>query len=500
MARRGLKRNKHNLSHYHLLTCDMGQLIPIGCVPALPGDTFQHYSNVLTRVSPMVAPIMHPVTARVHHFFVPYRKLWEGADGDNWEDFITGGPDGDNAATPPKITTTGDENDLLNYLGLPPVADIEVNAFPVRAFNAIYNEYYRDQDLVEERDLDDLTIPQVAWEKDYFTSARPWTQKGPDVTVPIGEWAPVRGIGKESDTYVDSPVTARETNGIIREYASRTIVGGGGANDEHYFEEDPTQPGFPNIWADLSQAIGGNINDVRRAFAIQRYQEARARYGSRYTEYLRYLGVTPSDARLQRPEFLGGGRAQINISEVLQTGPEADPGPGEEFGVGDMYGHGISAMRSNKYRRFIEEHGVIMSMLSVRPKTMYLDGIHREWLRNDKEDYFQKELQHIGQQEVLNNEVFADAAAGSETFGYQDRYMEYRQHPSYVSSEFRNVLDFWHMGRDFESPPVLNQSFTDCVPTKRIHQEQTMHALWIMVQHKIVARRLVDRSATARIF
>jgi len=459
-------------------------MYPISCVEALPGDTMEQQSNVLLRVSPLAAPVMHPVTARVHHFFCPNRILWDG-----WEDFITGGPDGLNADNPPQIMTTGIKGDLLDYLGLPPVAGISVNALPLMAINLIFNQWYRDQDLVAERDLLDTTIPNIAWAKDYFTSARPWTQKGPDITVPLGQRAPVTGLGKQD----------QETGGLDVYQAAALIDGSSpGGSKSLYVEEDPANPGYPGIFADLSQAIGGNVNDVRKAFAMQRYEEARARYGSRYTEYLRYLGVNPKDARLQRSEMLGGGQAQINFSEVLQTAPEPDPAT-RDFGVSDMYGHGIAALRSNKYRRFIEEHGFIISVLSVRPKAIYTNGIHRSFLRMDKEDYFQKELQFIGQQEVMNNEVYADPANGTDTFGYQDRYSEYREQPSRVSNEFRDVLNYWHLGREFTAPPVLNQSFTDCNPSKRIFNEQTMNGLWVMVQNKIMARRLVNAYSNPRI-
>lgn len=501
-------RAKFNLSHYHLMTGDMGRLYPIGCVEALPGDTFQHKTNLLMRVSPLAAPVMHPVTVRVHSFFVPNRLSWDEEFEDNnntpgtWEDFITGGPDGTDAQQVPFLTTPDEDNvrnSLLDYMGVPPVEGLDVNKMPVRAFNLIFNEYYRDQDLVPKRDLDDISVPLVSWEKDYFTSARPWTQKGPDVTVPLGEIAPVRGIGGNPGVNPEEDVYGQEYGGndVLNPLAYSTVSG----NSNGIVLASDSE-GYAQIYADLAEATGTNVNELRKAFAFQRYQEARARYGSRYTEYLRFLGVTPKDSRLQRPEFLGGGQTQVNFSEVLQTAPETGEQPTTEFGVGDLYGHGIAAMRSNRYRRFIEEHGYIITLMSVRPKAVYSNGVHRGWLRSHKEDFFQRELQYIGQQPVMNNEIYAvgPGQGGPSTFGYQDRYMEYRQHPSCVSAEFRNVLNYWHLARDFDGPPALNQSFVECDPSKRVFNEQEKHSLWCMVQHRIAARRLLSRSAAPKIF
>lgn len=466
-----MKRYKHNLSYYNLMTCDMGRLCPIGLVEALPGDTFQHHTNVVIRVSPLAAPVMHSVTARVHHFFVPHRLVWDG-----WEDFITAGPDGTDAQTIPQIPVlqSGHKGTLPDYFGVPVpgTGGAQVSALPFRAFNMIYNEWYRDQDLCTERTEDDLTTPLIAWEKDYFTAARPWSQKGPDVTIPILDTAPV------------------------------VAKGAGDGSKSSYWTENEfvyTQSAGPQFETDLTSATAASVNDWRRAFAIQRYQEARARYGSRYTEYLRYLGVRPKDERLQRPEFLGGGTAQVQFSEVLQTAN--DTTDEKAFGVGDMYGHGIAAMRSNKYRRTIEEHGYVISLLSVRPKTVYTKALDRTWLKRTREEFFQKELQHIGQQEIWEAEVFFGTEANRyNTFGYQDRYSEHRHQFSKVCGDFRDTLNYWHMGREFATPPTLNSSFVECDATKRIHNEQSQHALWVMCQHKIGARRLVDRSAYSRIY
>lgn len=508
-----MKRSKQNLSHNHLLTAEMGKLIPVSCVEALPGDTIQQHTSALVRVSPLAAPVMHPVTARIHHFFVPNRLIWDGlatgdGAGNSWENFITGGPDGLNAENPPTITTTTAKNNLEDYFGIPRVAGIDINALPFRAYNKIFNEFYRDQDLVTEVSQDQTSVQNIAWEKDYFTAARPWTQKGPDVTLPLGNKAPITGIGVDDTSFAVSSQNARETGGNISTYADADNASSDTLN-KLWVEEDPDNAGYPNIYADLSNALGGDINDVRKAFAIQRYQEARSRYGSRYTEYLRYLGVNPKDSRLQRPEYLGGGHTQINFSEIMQTSPNIslDSVPTgsvrantDGYGPGDLYGHGIAAMRSNKYRRFIEEHGYVISMLSVRPKAIYQDGIHRSFLRTTKEDYYQRELEHIGQQEIYNHEIYATITGGLDTFGYNDRYREYREHPSRVSGEYRDTLDYWHMARQFTSAPTLNSSFVECEPTKRIYNASTNHALWIMCQNRIVARRLLSRNASPRIF
>ena len=482
-----MRRSKFSLSHYQLTTMNLGQLIPIGLVEVLPGDSFMHSTSALLRMSPLAAPVMHPVTVRIHHFFVPHRLVWSQAGGSGtFEDFMTGGSDGADAQTVPTINVTGSAGDLMDHYNVPPVAGLTVSALPIAGYNAIFNEYYRDQDLVSERQWNDQTTPLIAWEKDYFTSARPWPQKGPDVTLPIAGEAPVRTkAGGAQDVTVQGGVS---TDFYLNASGSNVAVG--------------ADSGFGDLRnalvADLAQADAVNINEFRRAFALQRYQEARSRYGSRYTEYLRYLGVRPSDARLDRPEFLGGGRARVAISEVLQTAPEG-ASPARDYGVGDMYGHGVTAMRSNRYLRFFEEHGYVHSMLSVRPKAIYQDGVHRSLLRQTKEDFWQRELQHIGQQEVWQGEVYRQFAARYDTFGYQDRYREYREQPSNVSGEFRSTLNYWHLARSFGAAPALNASFVNCDPSKRIFNEQTQNSLWIMAQHRLVARRLVAQRASARI-
>jgi len=489
-----MKRSKFNLSYTKLLTADMGELIPVGLTEVLPGDTIQQATSALIRCSPLLAPVMHPVRVQIHHWYVPIRLVWE-----DWEDFITGGPDGLNASVYPTITMPGGGGaaigSLADYLGVPTgVNSLVVSAIPFRAYAKIWNEFYRDQDLQTELLIDitsgadtttNVTLQNADWEKDYFTSSRPWATKGATITIPLGTTAPIQGLGiragevasndsalgpTSSQDWTTQPSWDSVTDHILLRAQSNAAASGSNR---------------PQIFADLSGASAITINALREAMALQRYQEARARYGSRYVEYLRYLGVRSSDARLQRPEYLGGGRQTIQFSEVLQTAEGTDP-------VGEMRGHGIAGMRSNRYRKFFEEHGYIITLMTCRPKTIYSQGLFRHWNRTNKEDYWQQELQHIGQQEVLNKEVYAPHATPDGTFGYQDRYDEYRRSESLISGEFRDTtLDHWHMARIFASTPALNASFVSSVPTKRIFASTNTDGLYITCKHSIQARRMV---------
>ncbi len=481
-----MKRSKHTLSHYRMVTGNMGQLMPIGCVPVLPGDTFQHSTSALVRVSPLNTPVMHPVSVRIHHFFCPNRIVFP-----EWEEFITGGEDGMDTTQIPTHTTLADKKQTLAYLGVPPIAGVDVNAIPLRAVNEIFNEYYRDMDLVAKRSQSSNgAAMRCAWEKDYFSTARPWTQKGPEVTLPVGSSAPIfanAGLSSGNEVKVGNPDTPGDVWDFNSGTPTKLQVG------------DPDAGGVPNLYADLSSSTAININDFRTAFSLQRYQEARARYGSRFTEYLRYLGVTPSDARLQRPEFLGGGTTRLNFSEVLQTAPTDSSGTGESTGIGDLWGHGIAGAKTNTYRKFFEEHGYVITMLSVRPKAIYQNGIPREFLKTTKEDFYQKELVNLGQQEVYEAELYAENTR--DVFGFQDRYHEYRSHPSNVSQDFRDTLNAWHLARELTPGVSLNEAFIECDPSRRIFQvtDPTVDTLWIMANHHIVARRLVPKRANPRI-
>lgn len=495
-----MSRFKHNLSHYKLTSLDMGKLVPIGCVPVNAGDTFQHATSILLRVSPLVAPVMHPVTVRVHHFFVPHRLVWTDAGGADtgFETFITGGPNGTTPPTHPTIVINNAAvGSLADYFDVPSLiaSDRPVSALPFRAYALIFNEFYRDEDLVTALTIDktdgvdsttNTTLQSICWEKDRFTSARPWAQKNSGVSLPLGTSAPVveedNTDGPTFQTVADSTPFHMESMNAARSIQKE------GAN---FSASQDLFWGDPHLKADLTNATAADINDIRYAFAIQKYREVRAQFGHRFTEYLAYLGIRCSDARLQRPEYLGGGKATISFSEVLQQSVSTSGTPGT--GVGILKGHGIAALRSNRYRRFFEEHGYVITLLSVRPKSIYGNGVPKHLLCATKEDYWQKELQHVGQEEIYNQEVYSGDTGPTDVFGYQDRYDWLRREESRISAGMRSSdYNTWNLARIFSGDVTLNGSFVTCDPAEsRIFQSTSADTLQCMAYHTIGARRLV---------
>lgn len=507
------KRAKFNLSNFHNCTFKMGYLYPVNLTEVLPGDSVQLSTSVFLRLAPMVVPVMHPVYMHLSNFFVPSRILWDG-----FEDFITGGPDGTDTSVLPKVTlnvTNSPVGSLADAFGIPvqmlkDAKTFSVNSLPFIAYYMIWNEYFRDQDLNEAIDLSTITgapsslnLLRPSWAKDYFTTARPWPQKGPDVSVPVNLAA--AGEPSISATTTISPSGAptfqrNYDSGAPLNSLRYSAVNGSPIIKLSNFDDsitwlDPALAAETTInYSSGNPELGSvNINDLREAFALQRFEEHRSMFGSRYEDLLRYLGVRPQDARLQLPEYLGGFSAPVQFSEVLQTSSDAD-----RSGVGDMYGHGIGATKGRRIRRFIPEHGYIMSLLTVRPIPVYAQGLERIWSKENRFDFWQKEYEHIGQQEIRNSEVYADGdtAKDGETFGYQNRYDEYRRGVNIITGEFRTNQDYWTMARIFESRPALNGDFVSCMPTDRIFQvnEQNSDQCYAMVKNNIIAKRLVSKN------
>ncbi len=494
----------HNLSHAVKFSADMGMLIPFGLVEALPADVIDHSAAALIRTQPLLAPVMHEVDAKIHHWFVPTRTIWDG-----FMDFITGGPDGNDNTVAPYIdmpavggATIGS---LADYLGVPTgVNSLRVSALPFRAYATIFNEYYRDQDLqtelvVSHGDGADTTTSTAlqygCWEKDYFTSARATPQKGPAVTIPLLGTAPVLGIGKLNGNFPTTSQTVRESNNSSRTYNRSSGIDGSAADNQVFIEGTAQTSGWPMIRADLSAASGVDMEDLRLAAALQRYQENLSRFGSRYVErVMAAFGIRPRSLELDLPLYIGGGQQKISISEVLATAE------GTTVDVGDMKGHGITAMKSNRYRFPVPEHGYILSLLVIRPRTNYIQGLNKLWSRDTKEDFYQPELAYLGQQPILNKELYAAHTTPNGVFGYQDAYDSYRYIESRVAGEFRDTLDFWHMARKFSSDPALNADFVKSNPTNRIYAVPSADQLYILARHRISAKRRVIKYAKPQLF
>lgn len=502
---RKVGRNVFNLSHERKMSLNMGQLVPILCQEVVPGDTFKLSSEVMLRFAPMLAPVMHRINVYTHYFYVPNRIIW-----DEFEDFITGNGDPifphfkiNQDVVPYNLPYWDQSGTLPDYLGIPDLTNalsevegVKINALPFRAYQKIWNEWYRDQDLQFEvlmrTDSGEMPVDEMdvicrlrnrAWEKDYFTSARPWAQKGDAVELPI--------TGQADLVYDNSNTSANNlrnaSDGSLRPNQNLETDGNGLLRDGSagpLLNLDVTS----SHKVDLSTATASTINELRRAFQLQKWLERNARAGSRYTEVLRaHFGVKSSDSRLQRPEYLGGGRQPVSISEVLQTSATSSDGS-----LGDMGGHGISVGRSNRFKRFFEEHGYVIGIMSILPRTTYQQGIPRMFSKMDKFDYFWPEFQHIGEQEIKNQELFVGNDSQNEgTFGYTPRYAEYKYIPSTVHGDFKDSLSYWHLGRKFSGLPVLNDSFVTANPRQDIFNvlDQDVHKVWCQVYNNLKAVR-----------
>lgn len=483
--------NRFDLSHDVKLTMQMGVLTPINLQEIIPGDSFEIRSESLIRFAPMIAPVMHRVNVFIHYFFVPNRIIWP-----NWEKFITDNNGQGNVPAPPFVTLNSiEKGSLSDYFGLPPSATSRsVSALPFAAYGKIYNEYYRDQNLQAEvkDELVDGTNSQTgfglrrrAWMHDYFTASLPFAQKGGAVTIPLGDYADVEvkpwastGFGGTQFRTVVSGASGAA--GAISQTGVPNIRSAANTDSLYY---DPAD----TLRADLASASAVTINELRRAFRLQEWLEKMARGGSRYIEQnLVHFGVRSSDARLQRPEFIGGSKNPVIISEVLQTSES------QETPQATMAGHGLAASSGKTIRYTAEEHGYIIGIMSIMPVTAYQQGIPRHFSRKSHLDYAWPTFAHIGEQAVLNKEIYSDGTSADDgTWGYVPRYSEYRYQDSRVAGEFRDTLAFWHLGRIFGSRPALNASFIECVPRNDIFavSEPNNQNIWCQVRNNIHARR-----------
>lgn len=462
VARNVPGKSVHDLSHYKLFTCDMGQLIPVYAQDCVPGDVFKMSLQALLRAQPLVAPLMHPVHVRFHSFFVPYRILDE-----DFEEMISGGFDGLSSEVPPQwVPTTYNEGSLWDFFGFP--IDIDVDGvYPLEfirsAYNMIYNEYYLDENLQTEVALTNEDVKIVNWKKDYFTSALPWQQRGTAPTLPI--------TGTTSAVW-DSASFANVAGGISVNVYSDTTPG---------FILNGAQPvanaltEFNNNDVDLSSASPLSVSDLRDVVQLQRWLELNSRHGVRYTELIDgHFGIKGHDSRLQRPEYIGGSKSPIVFTEIIQVS-ETGATP-----QGNLAGHGITLNEGfiGSYR--VREHGIIMTLMSIVPETMYSQGVDRQWIKKTKYDFYWPAFANLSEQEIYNGEICAvdaDDTHNEGLFGYQGRYDEMRIGKSMVCSGMRHnaasSYDYWHLGRVFDSSssgtaPDLNETFIQCVPRKDV--------------------------------
>lgn len=492
----------HNLSHSKKYSDYLGYLTPIALFDCVPGDKINHKIEALIRTQPLLAPVMHEVDIDIHAYFVPDRLVW-----DESEDFQTGGDDGLASPARPYMNapaTTGYEiGSLADYMGLPTgVPDYEHDARPFRVYDLIWNEEYRDTQLQNPVTIDfssgeDTTtnrdILRPAWKRDYFTKCRPEPQLGNEVVIPLTGDAPVTGIAKGNGNFNNANQAGTETGGVSVNYDHAAFISNS-ADTIFYVDGTAATSGTPQIYADLSAVTGIPVRELRDANAAQRWMENNNIFGGRYIEQLMArFGVLPEDSRLQRPEFLGAGSTKIQFSEVLQTAPDSGDG------VGNMAGHGISIVGSNRYKYRVKEHGWIMVFMIMRPKTQYFQGLHRMWNRETRYDYLLPEFVHVGDQAVLNKELYVDAAAPNGVFGYTPIYEEYRTIPSTVAGEFKSTLKYWHMAREFDTEPALNSDFITCNPTNRIFQSLTAAQVYVNTKHTLHAWRMIPKSPTYRL-
>lgn len=498
---RNAKLNKFDLSHTYTSTGDMGYLMPVACIEVLPNDWFRIRDEFLARFLATLAPVMHIFDIELRWWFTPTRLVFN-----KWTDFITGGPDGNDASVLPFITAPAEGfavGSLMNRLGAPhSVPNIKVSAMPARVYNLIYNEFYRNEWLQDpvalsleqgEDTTTSVNLLRACWERDYFTQAQPSPQKGPEVSISLGTFAPVRAVadydsGAMADlTWNDTSTGAQSKfnfKGLYVNPFGSTVSCDSPGGVNYLAAVTPR-----NLQADLSQASVITVNALRYAGAVQQFQEANALTGNRYPEFIpAQYGVYCPDASLQRPQYIGGMKSPMVISEVLQTSSTTTDSP-----QGNMAGHGVSAGVSPEIRFHAREFGYLMCLMTIRPKTAYFQGIPKFMSRETRYDYGIPIFAHIGAQAIKNKEIYATGTAEDEkVFGYTLRDDDYRFIPNMVTGQMTKTLDFWTAARKFAEAPKLNSKFVESDPTTRIfavEDAQNSDHIVFQIAHHIKALR-----------
>lgn len=496
IPRANIQRSVFDRSHTYKTTFDSGYLIPFFVDEVLPGDSFKVDVSYLARLATPVVPVMDDLYVDTFFFAVPCRLLWS-----NWQRFmgeeIYPGSSTDFLVPQSNSGSPGwSVGSFEDYVGLPTeIANVKANELFARAYALIWNEWFRDENLQNPinlstfaeidsaSDLNDVGLGDSGFtgshnllkrgkRHDYFTSALPWPQKGPGVELPLtGNVNVVSADGSKYGLFKDD---SGKTFGLCTSLATggySSLVASSESNKPSKLDL-PYGTGFlSNMVADMSSVTAATINSLRQAFQLQRLYERDARGGSRYTEILRsHFGVVSPDSRLQRPEYLGGSESRLVINPVVQnSATENDKTP-----QGNLAAFGISASSGHGFTKSFVEHSIIVGLVNVRAPISYQQGINRMFNRRTRYDYYWPVLAHLGEQEILNKEIYAQGnSQDDEVFGYQERYAEYRYFPNMITGKFRSTykqsLDFWHLAQKFENLPKLNDEFIrDNPPISRI--------------------------------